>query len=52
MSSTVRAAAMKAPGRLEVERFPLPEPAPGVVLMKVTYSRICGTDRMDPTMKS
>ena len=36
---------MKAPGRLEVERFPLPEPAPGAVLMKVTYSGICGTDK-------
>src|SRR5258705_13293633 len=45
MSSTVRAAVMKAPGRLEVERFPLPEPAPGAVLMKVLYSGICGTDK-------
>ena len=45
MSETVRAAVMKAPGRIEVERFPLPEPAPGAVLMKVTYSGICGTDK-------
>src|ERR1700682_2714389 len=45
MSSTVRAAVMKAPGRLEVERFPMPDPAPGAVLMKVTYSGICGTDK-------
>jgi threonine dehydrogenase-like Zn-dependent dehydrogenase len=45
MSATVRAAVMKAPGRLEVEHFPLPEPAPGAVLMKVTYSGICGTDK-------
>src|SRR3981081_2940606 len=45
MSAAVRAAVMKAPGRLEVERFPLPEPAPGAVLMKVTYSGICGTDK-------
>ena len=36
---------MKAPGRLEVERFPMPEPGPGAVLMKVTYSGICGTDK-------
>lgn len=36
---------MKAPGRLEVERFPLPDPAPGAVLMRVTYSGICGTDK-------
>ena len=36
---------MKAPGRLEVERFPMPDPGPGAVLMKVTYSGICGTDK-------
>jgi len=36
---------MTAPGRLEIQRFPLPEPAPGAVLMKVTYSGICGTDK-------
>ena len=36
---------MKAPGRLEVERFPLPDPAPGAVLMKVLFSGICGTDK-------
>jgi L-iditol 2-dehydrogenase len=45
MSSTVRAAVMKAPGRLEVERFPKPDPQPGAVLMRVTYSGICGTDK-------
>src|SRR3981189_2831707 len=45
MSSTVRAAVMKAPGHLEVRRFPLPEPEPGAVLMKVIYSGICGTDK-------
>src|SRR6266516_830539 len=36
---------MTAPGHLELRRFPLPEPAPGAVLMKVTYSGICGTDK-------
>ena len=36
---------MTAPGRLEIQRFPLPEPGPGAVLMKVTYSGICGTDK-------
>jgi threonine dehydrogenase-like Zn-dependent dehydrogenase len=41
----VRAAVMKAPGRIEIEHFPLPEPAPGAVLMKVVYSGICGTDK-------
>jgi len=45
MSSTVRAAVMKAPGRLEVERFPKPQPQPGAVLMRVTFSGICGTDK-------
>src|SRR5438477_7178884 len=45
MSSTVRAAVMKAPGRLEVERFPIPYLQPGAVLMKVTFSGICGTDK-------
>src|SRR2546421_10899191 len=36
---------MTAPGHLEVRHFPLPEPEPGAVLMKVTYSGICGTDK-------
>ena len=36
---------MTAPGHLQVKRFPLPEPQPGAVLMKVTYSGICGTDK-------
>ena len=45
MSGTVRAAVMTAPGHLEVRHFPLPEPEPGAVLMKVTYSGICGTDK-------
>lgn len=45
MSTTVRAAVMKAPGRLEVERFPMPDPKPGAVLMRVSYSGICGTDK-------
>src|SRR5438105_3527404 len=36
---------MTAPGHLEVRRFPLPEPQPGAVLMKVTFSGICGTDK-------
>lgn len=40
MSTTVRAAVMKAPGRLEVERFPLPDPKPGAVLMRVSYPGI------------
>ncbi|TMG60222.1 MAG: zinc-binding dehydrogenase [Chloroflexi bacterium] len=45
MSHPVRAAVMTAPGHLEVRRFPMPEPERGAVLMKVTYSGICGTDK-------
>jgi L-iditol 2-dehydrogenase len=45
VSATVRAAVMTAPGHLEVRRFALPEPQPGAVLMKVSYSGICGTDK-------
>jgi len=41
----VRAAVTKGPGRIEVERFPFPEPEPGAVVMKVIYSGICGTDK-------
>jgi len=36
---------MTGPGHVEVRRFDLPEPKPGAVLMKVTYSGICGTDK-------
>ena len=36
---------MTAPGHLEVRRFPLPDPEPGAVVMKVAYSGICGTDK-------
>ncbi len=45
MSDTVRAAVMTAPGHLEVQRFAMPAPGPGAVVMKVTYSGICGTDK-------
>ena len=41
----VRAAVMEAPGRLRLQHFPHPEPGPGAILMKVTYSGICGTDK-------
>jgi L-iditol 2-dehydrogenase len=43
--STVRAAVTERPGLIRVRGFPLPEPAPGAVLMKVRYSGICGTDK-------
>ncbi len=40
-----RAAVMEGPGRLAVREFPVPDPAPGAVLMKVSLSGICGTDK-------
>jgi threonine dehydrogenase-like Zn-dependent dehydrogenase len=43
--TNVRAAVMTGPGELEVRRFPLPEPEPGAVLMRVRLSGICGTDK-------
>ncbi|MDP9283736.1 MAG: alcohol dehydrogenase catalytic domain-containing protein [Actinomycetota bacterium] len=42
---TVRAAVMTAPGEIEVRTFPVPEPQPGAVLMRVRLSGICGTDK-------
>jgi threonine dehydrogenase-like Zn-dependent dehydrogenase len=41
----VRATVMTRPGELEVQAFPLPEPEPGAVLMRVSLSGICGTDK-------
>jgi threonine dehydrogenase-like Zn-dependent dehydrogenase len=43
--SDVRAAVMTGPGEIEVQRFPRPEPEPGAVLMRVSLSGICGTDK-------
>ena len=43
--NTVRAAVMEKPGRLAVREFPMPDVQPGAVLMKVSYSGICGTDK-------
>ena len=41
----VRAAVTEQPGRIRVHEFPLPEPEPGAVVMKLRYSGICGTDK-------
>jgi threonine dehydrogenase-like Zn-dependent dehydrogenase len=43
--ATVRAAVMRGPGALEVAEFPYPELEDGAVLMRVTYSGVCGTDK-------
>jgi L-iditol 2-dehydrogenase len=45
MGQTVRAAVMAGPGHLEVRAFPLPEPEPGAVLLKMQLSGVCGTDK-------
>jgi len=42
----VFAATLVEPGRYEIREYPLPDPAPGAVLMKVIYSGICGTDKL------
>jgi threonine dehydrogenase-like Zn-dependent dehydrogenase len=44
-SDSVLAAALVEPGRYELREFPLPEPAPGCVLVKMEMSGICGTDK-------
>jgi threonine dehydrogenase-like Zn-dependent dehydrogenase len=45
MSAPVTAAVMQAPGRLELEQFPLPDPEPGAVVLEMSMSGICGTDK-------
>ena len=41
----VRAAVMVGPGQIEIEEFPLPDPESGAVVMRVSLSGICGTDK-------
>ncbi len=43
--SDVRAAVMHGPGKVSVDRFPMPEVAEGAVLIKMRLSGICGTDK-------
>src|SRR5580658_7405248 len=42
---SVLAATLVEPGRYELRGYPLPEPAPGCVLVKMEMSGICGTDK-------
>jgi threonine dehydrogenase-like Zn-dependent dehydrogenase len=42
---SVRAAEMLGPGTLRVTSFPMPEPDPGAVVLRIHYSGVCGTDR-------
>src|SRR5271163_799093 len=41
----VLAAALVQPGKYELIEYPLPDPAPGCVLVKMEMSGICGTDK-------
>jgi len=41
----VLAAILVKPGQYEMREYPLPEPAPGCVLVKMEMSGICGTDK-------
>jgi alcohol dehydrogenase len=41
---TMRAAVFKEPGRIVLERKPVPEIGPGDALVRVTTTTICGTD--------
>src|SRR5438874_1091352 len=41
----VRAAVMSVPRQLELQTFAFPRVEPGAVVMRVTYSGICGTDK-------
>jgi len=41
----VLAAALIEPGHYEIQEYPLPDPAPGCVLVKMEVSGICGTDK-------
>ena len=41
----VFAATLVEPGRYEIREYPLPDPAPGCLLVKMEVSGICGTDK-------
>ena len=41
----VLAAALIRPGNYELREYPMPDPAPGCVLVKMELSGICGTDK-------
>jgi threonine dehydrogenase-like Zn-dependent dehydrogenase len=45
MTASARAAVMKQPGVIEVQQFPLAEPGPGAIILEMSISGICGTDK-------
>lgn len=42
---SVLAATLVEPGRYEIREYPLPDPQPGCLLVKMEVSGICGTDK-------
>src|SRR5271167_177524 len=44
-SQSVLAATLVKPGQYELREYPLPEPRPGCVLVRIELSGICGTDK-------
>jgi len=44
-AESVLAATLVEPGHYEIREYPLPDPAPGCVLVKMEVSGICGTDK-------
>jgi threonine dehydrogenase-like Zn-dependent dehydrogenase len=44
-TKAVLAATLVEPGRYELRKYPLPDPAPGCVLVRMEVSGICGTDK-------
>jgi L-iditol 2-dehydrogenase len=42
--TTGQIAALVGPTNVEVQEYPLPEPGPGAVLLKVRRANVCGTD--------
>ena len=42
---TARAAVMTGPGEVGVQRFDVPDPEPGAVVLRVGLSGVCGTDK-------
>ncbi len=45
MSDQVWAPVIVAPGKIELQQFPLPDPEPGAVLIRREMCGICGTDK-------
>jgi threonine dehydrogenase-like Zn-dependent dehydrogenase len=44
-AQVVLAATLVQPGKYEIREYPLPDPAPGCLLIKMEVSGICGTDK-------